>query len=330
MRDRVTLTHVAQRAGVSLTTASHCFSHRRPVAAATRERVWRAAAELGYTHVGARSAVGVLVRPPEAIPGFVFGTASFAQMAGAVAISCLGRGYTTVTATDLDDLLGRAPRLDGVVVLYPRHSDPDVQSLVRHDMPAVSFDPDPANNEFRWWVGVNYVSSIRTLLTHLRLGGARRIAAIVGQTDNMYRRAILATYTTAVRSWGQTPVIRVADNDLGEAAGAEAAWNLLRSDDAPDAVITSSSVFAKGSLTAALELRLRVPDEFMVATVTDGPVAEFAEVPITGLRLNVNESALRLVDLLQTRIRGGGPPASNPVVGLELIKRAATLRSANS
>lgn len=258
------------------------------------------------------------------MPGFAFGTATFADLAGAVAIAGLSRGYTAVTATDLSDLLGQTPRLDGCVVLYPRHGDNDLQTLVHRSIPAVSFDPDPAENDFRWWVGVNYVHSIHGLLTHLRSNGARRIAAVVGQTDNMYRRSILGVYATTARSWGATPLIRMADNALGEAAGADAASNLLRSGDPPDGIITSSSVFARGALTAALEAGVRVPDELMVATVTDGPVAEYAPTPITGLRLNVNMSARHLVELLEARIRGAATPPVNPQVELELVERKAT------
>ncbi|GII77613.1 LacI family transcriptional regulator [Sphaerisporangium rufum] len=317
---------MAERAGVSLTTASHCFSGRRPVAAATQELVWRAAAEIGYRHDRARANIGILIRPPEAVPGFAFGTATFADLAGAVAVAGLARGYTAVTAAHFDDLVGQTPRLDGCVVLYPRHGDGDLQSLVHRSMPAVSFDPDPAENEFRWWVGVNYVDSIRGLLTHLRSRGARRVAALVGQTDNMYRRSILGVYTATVRSWGDAPMIRMADDGIGEAAGAEAAANLLRAGDPPDAVITSSSVFARGALTAALEMGVKVPDELMIATVTDGPLAEYASTPITGLRLNVNRSARYLVELLEARIRGAAAPAMNPSVALELIQRSATRR----
>src|SRR5690606_15621767 len=47
-RLRVTLAHVAARAGVSRSTASLAFSGAGPVAEATRQRVLAAAAALGY------------------------------------------------------------------------------------------------------------------------------------------------------------------------------------------------------------------------------------------------------------------------------------------
>jgi len=52
----VTIDDVARAAGVSTSTVSYALSGRRPISAATRERVAAAIAELGYhPHAGARS-----------------------------------------------------------------------------------------------------------------------------------------------------------------------------------------------------------------------------------------------------------------------------------
>ena len=45
----VTLKHVAQRAGVSRSAVSRCFTEGASISAATRAKVERAAAELGYS-----------------------------------------------------------------------------------------------------------------------------------------------------------------------------------------------------------------------------------------------------------------------------------------
>src|SRR5713226_2288798 len=48
MSPTISISEVAERAGVSVTTVSHALSGRRPVSEKTRERVMAAIADLGY------------------------------------------------------------------------------------------------------------------------------------------------------------------------------------------------------------------------------------------------------------------------------------------
>lgn len=308
-----------------MTTASHSFSGRRPVSPATRERVWQAAFELGFVPHSGPGNIAVLLRPPEALPASTFGTTSFANLAGAVALGLLGRGFSVVTARELNDVVGSVARLDGCVLLYPNHADASLRTLLRGDIPTVSYDPDPGTTDFRWWVGVDYYHSIAALVAHMFDRGVRRLAMLVGQTDNMYRRSMLAAYTSAVEHLRAKPVIRVADNARGQEAAAEVTAELLSSvTPRPDAIITSSSVFAAGVLSCSARMGVAVPDELRLATVTDGPLAEFAPVPITALRIDTHKSAQQLIELLDLRINRGPVPNVNPHVQLELIRRRST------
>ena len=48
-KPRPTINEVAKRAGVAKTTVSHAISGKRPVAAATRERIFKAMHDLQYS-----------------------------------------------------------------------------------------------------------------------------------------------------------------------------------------------------------------------------------------------------------------------------------------
>lgn len=321
---RVGLSHVARRAGVSLTTASHSFSGRRPVSADAKRRVWSAALELGFTAPSARKAVAVLVRPPEAMSAWASGTTSFADMTGAISTAALSRGYSVLTAHGLDEVRGAVPRLDGCILLWPNSHDDTLKQVLASDTPVVSYDPDPGAAGFRDWVGADYAESIRALIAHLTGGGRRRIAAVLGQTDNAYRRAIIAAYRAAVAQLGQGPLLRVVDTDTGQQGAQEHVAGLLRTPRPPDAIITSSSVFARGALEAASRAGLSVPGEVAIATATDGPLAEFAPVPITGLRIDTHTSAARLMDLLEARLMRVPEPKGTAHIPLILVRRHST------
>jgi DNA-binding LacI/PurR family transcriptional regulator len=319
------LTDVARAAGVSLTTASHSFSDHRPVAAATRERVFRAAAKLGFQPSGGTALVAILMRPPEVLPGFAFGTSSFAVLAGSIAVACLRRGISTVTSTTVDELLGTVRRPDGCIVVTPNYGDEVLAQLLQMDVPTVSFDPDPGRKSFQWCLAVNYQESAAELIEHMQSRGSRRICAVVGQTNNAYRRAITAAYRDKIRHQADGPIVRVVDNALGQQGALACMRTLLESAHPPDGVITSSSVFACGALSAALAAGLTVPDDFRIGTCTDGPAAEFAPVPISALRIDANTTADRLVGLLLARMEGEKLVTFGPrMIQQQLVRRGST------
>ncbi|ANY09352.1 LacI family DNA-binding transcriptional regulator [Pseudonocardia sp. HH130630-07] len=324
--DGPTLSEVAGLAGVSVSTASQVYTGRRPVAKQTRRRVLQAAAELGFRPGHGAPAVGIVIRPSEAVSGFAFGTATFSNLAGALAIGCLDRGWSVFTARTAAEVLEQVPRLDGCVVLYPGVRDETLELLTRRGVPTVSLDPDPGAEEFRWWSGVDYRGALTGLLDHLADGGAERIAVLVGQTDNAYRRALLWTYSTAVTRRGQAPVLRVADNAEGQLSAVEVVQALLARPERPDAIVTSSSVFAAGAVAAADRLGIDVPGGLMIATATDGPPAERSRPPVTGLRIDITAAANRLVELLSARMSSDGGPPQRALLPLDLVVRESTRR----
>lgn len=325
---KATLSEVARRAGVSIATASQVYTGKRPVSKETRKRVLEAAEAVGFKARQGEPTVGIFIRPSEALSGFAFGTATFSNLAGAVAVACLNRGFAVFTSQGAEDATAHVPRLDACIVLYPDYRDETLHALIRKDIPTVSFDPDPAAKRFRWWVGVDYRHSINELFTHLFAQGAQRVAVMVGQTDNAYRRSILWSYSNTVTGRGMAPTVRIADNEEGQLAATEVVSRLLRGKAPPDTLITSSSVFAEGALEAALRLGVDVPGELMVATVTDGPIAELSRPSITGLRLDINAAAGRLLDLLSARLNDDREPQAPAAVTLDLIVRESTRRAA--
>ncbi|MBK1783917.1 LacI family DNA-binding transcriptional regulator [Prauserella cavernicola] len=323
-RGAARLADVARRAGVSITTASHSFTGSRPVSATTKERVWQAALEVGFRHSQARRTVAVILRPPEAVPASRFGTTSFSQLIGGASMAAMTRGYSVVNARDVAEIAGSVPRLDGCLLLNPNRRDESLRWLRAESVPVVSYDQDPGDPGFRWWVGADYDRAVADLLLHMIGRSATRIALVAGQTDNMYRRAILATYDSVIRTAGLSSLVRIADNERGQSAAFETVSGLLDGPHPVEAVVTTSSVFAVGALTAARAAGRAVPDELMIATTTDGPLAELENPSITGLGIDALRTAEVMMDLLERQVAGQQPPETNPLVALNLIHRRST------
>ncbi|GAA2898185.1 substrate-binding domain-containing protein [Pseudonocardia halophobica] len=325
---RVRLSDVARAAGVSPTTASHAFSGHRPVSPATRKAVLQAAFELGYTGAEAahRLTVGLLIRPPEAIPGLAFGTTSLAAETGATVLALLGEGFSVTAMNGLEDVGEQLGWLDGFVLLAPNRCDPVLEVLRARDIPTVTYEEPVGVADFDWWVGNDFVESSAKVVRHLHAAGARRVALVAGLTDNAYQRKVISGYLAEVRHVGHSPMLRRADPARGGLAGRRAAGDLLASATPPDAILATSGVFAVAALEEANGRGLAVPDDLLVAATMDGPLGAHARVPITALRSNANDLAHAVAGLMTSRLSGGVPPALHDKVVLELAVRLSTTR----
>ncbi|MCQ9331797.1 LacI family DNA-binding transcriptional regulator [Corynebacterium phoceense] len=132
-----TLKSVAQRAGVSVSTASRALSGNTSISAATRANVVAAAKELGYRlNTQARAlrrsrtdAIGLI------IPSLV--TPFFAEMAAAVEEEALHQGFATIissSAEDADKMVNAALALadrqvDGIIVVPMEGTDAALSTI---------------------------------------------------------------------------------------------------------------------------------------------------------------------------------------------------------
>ncbi|MEV4569994.1 LacI family DNA-binding transcriptional regulator [Nonomuraea sp. NPDC049419] len=145
-RRRVTLKDVAARAGVSLMTASYTFTRPARVADATRERVHRAAGELGYhpdavgraLKSGRTRQLGVVFSEHLV---YAFDDPQAARFLAGVAEVCVeeGQGLTFIPtrgdADDADRVLSAA--VDAFVLWTTTEDDPVLAAVAGDPRPAV-------------------------------------------------------------------------------------------------------------------------------------------------------------------------------------------------
>ncbi|MDM7832192.1 LacI family DNA-binding transcriptional regulator [Cellulomonas edaphi] len=287
---RPTLADVAAAAGVSVSTASLAFSGAGPIAAATRERVHEAAAQLGYA--GPNPLGRQLRRGRSGIVGVVIGDA-------------LRRAFRDPVSTQvLDGLVGTLGPLDLGVLLIPSLSDPDspgVDPLLESaamDVAVVMWgggDDDPLLETLRrrgiptvlvegqllpgiGAVGIDDRSGIEQVTRHLVELGHTRIACVTLPLNRDRGEGFIGEPELAGRVWaitrrrldgmadaGVTPVaVWQTPASLVE-HGATAGRALLSGPDRPTAVVCQSDLLASGVVLAARELGLRVPQDVSVA-----------------------------------------------------------------
>ncbi|MEO3871034.1 LacI family DNA-binding transcriptional regulator [Nonomuraea sp. B12E4] len=262
----MTLKDVAARAGVSPMTASYAFTRPARVAAATRERVHRAAGELGYRpdtvgralKSGRTHQLGVVFSEHLA---YAFDDPQAAQFLAGVAEVCVdeGRGLTLIPtrgdAADADRVLSAA--VDGFVLWTTAQDDPVLTAVAGDPRPAV-IQGGPARPGIACVTQDDYAAALAAASQGLRDGRTPGVISFPLDRDRAHMvttgadlpprapfpvtDARLRGYRAAIEqaglSWSSTPVAVVARNTQqdGAAAARELAHHL-----APDALVIAMS-----------------------------------------------------------------------------------------
>src|ERR687891_50305 len=243
-----TIHEVARRAGVSITTVSHVFSGKRPVAPETKERVLRAADALEYRPnrtarglaTGRAMTFGLHV--PFSGDSFVLNP-FFPPLLQGLSAAAAPSGYGFLLIPPEGDDQGafrellRSRRVDGVIVAAPGSADPVIPGLVDAEVPVSAIGrylPDPGLP----WVDNDHARALRDLFAHLDEQGYQRFALLSTRGGISYFRDVEDTYTVEAERRGMPLMIRRAP-DLSEEPAHRQALSLLDRRGAPPVVTAS-------------------------------------------------------------------------------------------
>ncbi len=333
-RPRVTIREVAERAGVSISTVSHALSGRRTISEATKARVIEAAADLGYganplaqsLRTGRSGMIGLVLRPRDAVHGSLGGTETFTRLLGAVAAAVLEHKMGLVHVPDLMDPSAQRVPMDGCIVAHPYGNDEVLGALVRRDLPVVTVEEDPDRPDFLWSVSLDHTGVMTDLLDRLRDQGARRIMLLTGTEDNAWNRRSREAYLAWTRRHRRTPHHRALYEGTGVQGASELIEPILGRKQRPDAIVAAASRFAAGIADTAGRMGLVVPDDLMLASLTDSEYTRSHTPAITSVDLVLEDLAISVVDLMLRRLAGGPPPEQPLVLRPKLYERASTAR----
>lgn len=335
-RRRPTIRDVAAAAGVSVTTVSHALNNKGRVDPETRARVTAAAERLAYRpSTTARS----LQRGRTAIIALLLPSLGTRQRTNeALALDFYMRVTTTaaaVTHTNSHGLLLLAPMqtlqdlrdaaIDGAVVVDPDYADPRLDVLTDLDIPFVTIERDLARPATPWHVSLDVERGFDALLAHLAEQGARRVCLLTSDATWAYStNASEALHALAGRYDVQAYAVPVPVIPL-EGSAYQASARTLDSAKPPDAIIALSERFAPGTMRAARERGLRVPDQLLIASGTESFRMREEHPPITALDMQPELAGSAAVEMLIARLEGREVEAPR-VIDYPLLVRESTLR----
>ncbi|GAA5232799.1 LacI family DNA-binding transcriptional regulator [Verticiella sediminum] len=317
----ISIRDVAQRAGVSLGSASRVINNAANVTEDTRRRVLAAIDELGYRPNHA--AQSLRLRSSRTIGCLLTDVTNplYARLFRALEEQFLAEGYMLLLANGLNDarreidILStfRARGMDGVILAPGNERDPEVLAAIEAlPVPAVILDRDIRGSKDR--VLFEQVAGMRHATGELLALGHRRIALVLGQTPlapsrRPMRRRIEGFHAAYAEHGLAAPddacVVRV-DESLDSAF--ERVRALLQSPDRPTAVIAQGTNILNECLNAISASGLRIPADVSVVTIGDPVFARTFLPPLSASRLSANDIARACAHLLLSRIRGEAGP----------------------
>ncbi|MEV8443299.1 LacI family DNA-binding transcriptional regulator [Actinosynnema sp. NPDC051121] len=313
----VTISYIAETAGVSVPTVSKVLNGRAGVSPDTRARIEALIDEYGYRKSSPPSRsnqLDLVFDELESMWGveIIRGVQRAARKHRVgVVLSEFGPQGNAIRYW-IDDALDRRP---ACVVTVAQLSQEERDQLRARGIPFVVFDPTVELPEDVPFVGATNWSGGRTAARHLTGLGHRRIALLAGPDDVLCCRARLDGQRAGLEA-AKVPVdpALVVHADLTREAGLAAARELLSRPDRPTAVCTGDDIQALGVYQAAREAGLRIPEDLSVVGFDDLPVAALVDPPLTTVHQPLVEMAMAATELALALGRGETPPQ----IGLEL------------
>ncbi|KIH99470.1 LacI family transcriptional regulator [Streptomonospora alba] len=326
----VTISAIAEEAGVSAPTVSRVLNGRGDVAPATRERIESLLRERGYRRRGSRGGemVGLLdlvfndLDSPWAVE-IIRGVEDAAHAAGSgIVVSAIHRRESS-TRQWLQNVRSRTS--DGAILVTT-----DLDSSLRAEleelhMPSVVIDPVgvpdlavPTIGATNWAGGLSATDYLISL-------GHRSIAFVAGRPELWCSRARLDGYRAGLETAG----LKVEDDlvvpgEYDYESGFRAGERLFGLADPPTAVFSASDQMTLGVYEALRRRGLRVPADVSVIGFDDLPEARWASPPLTTVRQPLAEMGRLAVHTVHRLVRGEAIESPRVELATELVVRDST------
>jgi DNA-binding LacI/PurR family transcriptional regulator len=330
---RVTITDIAQRAGVSKGAVSYALNDRPGVSEPTRARILKIAEELGwYPNRAARAlsaaradACGlVLARPARTLALEPF----FMEfIAGAESeLSTRSMALTIQLVRDVQEEIAVYRRLwgerrvDGVLVVDLRVDDPRVDELARLGLPAVVVG-GPVEGSVLPAVWHDERSVLVEVVRYLAALGHERIARVAGVPEFVHTVQRSEGFREATAELGIGG--EIVDTDYSSESGARATRRLMSQPQRPTAIVYDSDLLAVSGLGAVQQMGFTVPDDVSIVGWDDSLISQVVHPPLTAITRDIEAYGVTATKQLLAAVDGLSTPDVETTRG-ELTPRGST------
>ncbi|MEM9633159.1 MAG: LacI family DNA-binding transcriptional regulator [Pseudomonadota bacterium] len=322
---------VAKRAGVSRSAVSRTFTDGASVSEETREKVIKAARELGYrVNVLARS----LHKQKSDLVGVVAADLDNpfrGEQIDLLSQGLLERGFRPILlrgdpSTDVGDLIGSLLQYSvaGVIVTSDTPPEEICMECLQNGVPLVVVNKrDPGAPVDR--VLTDFDTGGRLAFEHLVACGCRNLAVVTPERSSYSVNGRALAFEQAANDGG-VPVIRIAKGTQSYDGGMQAAQIVNEYKDEIDGVFCSADYLALGVLDGLRHtFGVRIPEDLQVVGYDDIVQASWKSYDLTTLDQSRRDLCEVTLDLLIKRLENPDLPQQVQVCGVELVQRGTTI-----
>lgn len=316
---------VAERAGVSRSAVSRTFTHGASVSSATREKVMRAAEELGYQVndlargllANRSQLVGMIASDPE--------TPFRSLQISTLARLLIESGRVPVLITTDRSETGQAShatllryRAQATIVLSGMPSKAFIDLAQRNGQPLIAVGRSEEGPDH---IRVNNALAAATAVQIFAARGMRRIGLVTSgvRSPNLVERE--QAYAQAAAQAGLEVFVERAERTDYE-GGTLAASLLLSPARGIEGVFCVNDLMALGLMDYARNmLGLSIPADLSVIGFDDIPEASWGAYRLTTFQQSAERQAREILDILDRRLASPSAPAMTVELDLPLIMR---------
>ena len=335
MASQVTLKSVATRAGVSYQTVSKVLNGQIQVAPETRERILKAAEELGYRpnqiarNMRAQRShmIGYSWLPTSSeqfnqiLDQFLSSMVDEAEAAG---YHLLPFPFRSGHVDDYRELIDTG-RVDGFVISSVEYDDPRVAFLMERKFPFVAFGRSNSDWDFPY-VDVDGAEGLEQAVSYLIDRGHRRIGVLAWPEESRVGNDRMTGYFETMESAGLEVNPRWIERGEGTFEfGYHAGRRLLALplEERPTAIIAMSDTMAIGGMRAAREYQLDVGRDIAFIGYDDAPMSQYMFPALTTVRQPIREAGRKCVEILVSLMKGDEPAEQHVLLPPSLIARSS-------
>ncbi|MEH7237045.1 LacI family DNA-binding transcriptional regulator [Bacillus sp. JJ1562] len=282
-----TLRDVAKKANVSVSTASYAINGSNLITKSTREKVLKAAKELGYHPNG--SAKNLKKNKSEIVGVFLSGFTGpfFGELLEGIQDTVIENGYEMIVcASNQRHRLLKERLFDGAIILNYHINDDELVSLASERLPLVVLDREMNHPYIKEALLPNKVG-VELAVDHLVEKGHARIGFIAGSEESYDGETRLSGFKEALSKHGlsyfEKDLIRA---DFTESSGLFGMNDYLEShNEYPTAFIAANDEMAMGAIKAIQYKGLDVPNDIAVIGFDDIKIARYFNPPLTTIRV---------------------------------------------
>ncbi|WP_089954318.1 LacI family DNA-binding transcriptional regulator [Limnohabitans sp. 2KL-3] len=332
---RVTLTDVAQAAGVSPSTVSRALRGERAVDPALIERVQAVSARLGYVPDPAARALASQRSNHVAILIPLLSNALFVDLLDTAQKTLRASGYQTLMgvthydASEEEQLLREQllHRPAGLLVTGLDHNAVTRKLMESSLVPCVHLMdlPSDPHSAGPYCVGFRQTDAGAAMTRHLLQTGRRRIAFAAAQLDPRVMQRLFG-WRSALQEAGvyeaTLEFLNPAPSSL--ALGAVMFEQIMQQRPAVDAIFFCNDDLAQGALMAALRRGIAVPSQVAIAGFNDLTGSDQMLPPLTTVRTPRAQIGEAAAQMLLSLMRGEEPLTPQIDLGFDILQRQST------